>query len=79
MEIIEAIVNKSTSAGSVTKYGDVIDAVGKNMTTDLSFNEMMSFIDYISAGSSLNIETLTLEGSDLYVQIKMVITFIIMN
>ena len=70
MEIINAIINKAASAGSVTKYDNVIEAVGENMTTDLSFKEMTAFIDYVAAGTSLNIETMTLEGSDLYLPNK---------
>lgn len=40
--ILQAIVNKAMSAGSITKYSDVINAVGKNMRTNLKFNEMLS-------------------------------------
>ena len=49
MEIIKAIVSKAASAGSVTKYGNVIEAIGENMKTDLSFKEMTAFIDYLAA------------------------------
>ncbi|WP_428909662.1 LCP family protein [Niallia sp. Krafla_26] len=70
MDILKSIISKASSVGSVTKYGNIIDAVGGNMTTDLSFNELTSFIDYIAAGSSLNIETLTLQGGDLYIPNK---------
>lgn len=64
-EIIKAIISKAASAGSVTKYADVIEAVGDNLTTDLSFDEMKSFIEYATEGKNLNTETLTLAGSDL--------------
>ena len=70
MEIINAIISKAASAGSVTKYDNVIEAVGDNMTTDLSFKEMTAFIDYLAVGTSLNIESMTLEGSDLYLPNK---------
>ena len=70
MEIINAIISKAASAGSVTKYGNVIEAVGENMTTDLSFKEMTAFIEYLAVGTSLNIESMTLEGSDLYLPNK---------
>jgi polyisoprenyl-teichoic acid--peptidoglycan teichoic acid transferase len=63
-EIIKAVLTKASSAKSVTKYGDVIEAVGENMETDLSFKDMKSFIDYVTAGTYLNVETLTLEGSN---------------
>jgi polyisoprenyl-teichoic acid--peptidoglycan teichoic acid transferase len=66
-EIIKAMMKKSVSAKGITKYADVIEAVGDNMTTDLSFSEMKSFIDYAVEGNGVNIETLSLAGSDAYI------------
>ncbi len=66
-DILKAIINKATSVKSLTKYSDLIQAIGDNMTTDLSFNEMKSFIDYATAGSKLSIESLTLNGIDNYI------------
>jgi polyisoprenyl-teichoic acid--peptidoglycan teichoic acid transferase len=66
-EIIKAILNKTTSATSITKYGNVIEAIGDNMQTDLSFNDMKSFLEYATAGNQLNVESLTLEGSNSYI------------
>jgi polyisoprenyl-teichoic acid--peptidoglycan teichoic acid transferase len=63
-EIIKAIMKKAVSVKSVTSYSDVMEAVGENMTTDLRFDDMKSFIEYATAGSNLNTETLTLSGSD---------------
>lgn len=63
-EVIKSIINKASSAKSITKYGNVIEAVGENMETDLSFNEMKSFIEYATAGNQLNVESLTLAGSN---------------
>lgn len=61
--ILEAIIQKAASASSFTRYGDVIDAVGNNMKTDLTFDEMRSFFDYLTKGRP-QVETLTLEGYD---------------
>lgn len=63
-EVIKSIINKASSAKSITKYGNVIEAVGENMETDLSFSEMKSFIEYATAGNQLNVESLTLAGSN---------------
>lgn len=63
-EVIKAIISKTSSAKSITKYGNVIEAVGENMETDLSFNEMKSFLEYATAGNQLNVESLSLEGSN---------------
>ena len=62
-EIIKAILNKSVSLNSILKYDDIIEAVGSNMTTNMTFSEMKSFISYGTSGD-LNINTLNLEGTD---------------
>lgn len=48
---------------SITKYGDVIDAVGNNMKTNMTFDEMKSFLDYAKGGIP-KVTTLTLTGHD---------------
>lgn len=62
--IIKAIISKAASAKSVANYTDVIEAIGENMSTDLRFNEMVSFIDYATAGNKLSTETMNLAGAD---------------
>jgi LCP family protein required for cell wall assembly len=63
-EILKSILKKTASANSITKLSGVIDAVGKNMETNLSFDEMKSFISYAVSGKNLDFETLSLAGSD---------------
>ncbi|GAB3805780.1 LCP family protein [Virgibacillus kimchii] len=63
-DIIKAIVDKGASVSSVLKLDDVIEAVGSNMTTNMTFGEMRSFISYGTSGSNIDIETMTLEGTD---------------
>jgi polyisoprenyl-teichoic acid--peptidoglycan teichoic acid transferase len=63
-EIIKAIIKKAVSVKSIRNYTDVMEAVGKNMTTDLRFDQMKSFIEYATAGTNINTETLTLKGID---------------
>ncbi|MEG0258840.1 MAG: LCP family protein [Lysinibacillus sp.] len=62
-EIMKAIIKQAASVGALTKYDDVIKAVGDNMKTDMTFNEMKSFMSYITKGIP-RIDTLTLEGDD---------------
>lgn len=62
-EILASIIKKASSASSFTKYGNVIDAVGDNMKTDMTFDEMKSFFAYIKNGMP-KVDTLTLEGYD---------------
>ncbi len=65
-EIIKAMVDKATSGTSVTKYGKVIDAIGSNLRTNMTFDEIKSFIDY-GLSSDFSIETMTLAGEDAYI------------
>lgn len=66
-EIIKAIVNKAVSVQGITKYADIIEAVGENLATDLTFKDMNAFIDYALAGTKLDIDTLNLDGEDDYI------------
>lgn len=63
-EIIKAVANKAISLGSIMKYDDVIEAVGSNMTTNMTFGEMKSFMSYGTSRDNLDFETYTLEGTD---------------
>ncbi|KAB8133091.1 LytR family transcriptional regulator [Gracilibacillus oryzae] len=65
-EILKAIVNRALSVDSVLKYDDLLEAVGNNMKTNMTFDEMQSLIAYAKTGS-LNIDTFTLEGQDSYI------------
>ncbi|ATP39058.1 transcriptional regulator [Solibacillus sp. R5-41] len=62
-EIIKAIASKAASFTSITKYDAILEAVGNNMKTDMTFDEMKSFFSYLSNGMP-RIDTLTLEGYD---------------
>ncbi|WP_099361287.1 LCP family protein [Fredinandcohnia onubensis] len=62
--VVKAIIDKAISVGSITKYGDVIDALGNNIQTNLSFGEMLSLYDYAASGQKLQIESHVLEGAD---------------
>lgn len=62
-EILKAITKKASSVTSFTKYDDIIRAVGDNMKTDMTFDEMKSLFAYIKSGIP-RIDSLTLEGRD---------------
>ena len=62
-EILTAIITKAASASALTKYDDVLEAIGDNMKTDMTFKEMTSFISYLSNGVP-RIDSLTLQGYD---------------
>src|SRR5699024_3373750 len=64
VEIINSIIHKAASVGSVFKYDDIIDAVGKNASTNMTFKEMKSFLYYGTHGSELDVEKIDLDGYD---------------
>ncbi|SIT69191.1 LCP family protein [Edaphobacillus lindanitolerans] len=61
--ILQAMMKKASSVSSISKYGEVIDAIGGNMATDLTFNDMKSLLAYLKDGMP-EIETISLEGED---------------
>jgi polyisoprenyl-teichoic acid--peptidoglycan teichoic acid transferase len=65
-EILKAIMKKAISANSISKYDDVIEAIGSNMETNMTFDEMKALVSYGTNGS-LDVETLSLDGGDMYI------------
>ncbi|WP_226675906.1 LCP family protein [Rossellomorea aquimaris] len=65
-EIMKAIMEKAVSTKGVSKYDEVMEAIGDNMTTDIPFSEMKSFIRYGTSGK-INVESLSLQGEDSYI------------
>lgn len=60
-EIIKILTKKLASPSSVLKIDDVIEAVGDNMKTNLTFGNVTSFLSY-GMSTNLSIETLNLLG-----------------
>ncbi|OES46028.1 LCP family protein [Domibacillus iocasae] len=63
-EILQAIAKKALSINSITKYDEILEAVGSNMRTDMTFSEMKSLIEYGKGDDVLNFDSMTLVGSD---------------
>lgn len=63
-EIMKAIARKAASPTAILNYGQVIDAIGANMKTNMTFDEIKAFSDYVISGN-LSIETMNIAGSDL--------------
>ena len=61
-------MKEAVSVKSVTKYGDVIEAVGDNMKTDMTFNEMKSFLEYAKGGMP-EVDTISLKGYEICRQV----------
>lgn len=62
-EILKAIAQQAASMSSITKYDELIDAVGSNMKTNMTFKEMKGFFSYLTQGMP-RIDTITMEGYD---------------
>lgn len=62
-DIIKAIAQKASSVTSISKYDDILEAIGDNMKTDMTFDEMKSFFSYFTEGIP-QIDSLTLKGYD---------------
>lgn len=62
-DILKAIAQKAASVSSISKYDDVLEALGGNMKTDMTFKTVKGFISYISEGVP-QIDSLQLKGSD---------------
>ncbi|HHT7142131.1 MULTISPECIES: LCP family protein [Bacillus cereus group] len=63
--VIEAILEKLTSVGSVTKVGNIIDDINGQFVTNLTFDDMLSFYKY---GADSSIEKLQIQGDDCYME-----------
>lgn len=64
LEIVKAAMKKATSISSILKYDNIIDAVGDNMATNMTFSEIKSFISYATNGKGLDIDSFSLDGMD---------------
>lgn len=64
LELMNAIIDKSTSLTQILNYDDIIKAVGDNLSTNMTFTEMKSFFSYATHGKGIDVEQVTLEGYD---------------
>lgn len=64
LELINSVIDKSTSLTQILKYDDLIKAVGDNLKTNMTFTEMKSFFSYATHGKGIDVEQITLEGHD---------------
>ncbi|KFM98829.1 cell envelope-related transcriptional attenuator domain protein [Bacillus clarus] len=61
--VIEAILTKLKSVGSITKIEKMIEAINGNFKTNLELEDMLSFYKYRLNAS---VEKIQLAGEDLY-------------
>lgn len=63
-EIIKSVIDKATSVNSILNYDDLLEAVGDNLVTNMTFSDIKTFITYGTSGGKLKVDTYTLEGTD---------------
>ncbi|KKK38777.1 trascriptional regulator [Mesobacillus campisalis] len=61
-QVIQGVVNKGASLTSLTKFDDIFKALGSNVKTNVTFNEMVDIQSNYKAAAG-NIEQMKLEGS----------------
>ena len=61
--ILKAIAEQASKPSSILKYDDIISAVAKNTKTNMTFDDMKSFLSYLKDGVP-RIDSLVLNGSD---------------
>jgi polyisoprenyl-teichoic acid--peptidoglycan teichoic acid transferase len=61
-DIIQGIINKGASVGTLTKFDNIFEALGKNVTTNMTFDEMKSIQSHYKSAAG-NIEQMKIEGS----------------
>jgi polyisoprenyl-teichoic acid--peptidoglycan teichoic acid transferase len=65
-QVIQGVINKGASIGSLTRLDDIFEAIGKNVKTDIAFSEMVE-IQQNYKQASKTIDQLSLEGSGEYI------------
>ena len=65
-EILKGIMKRAVSANALTKYDDIIQAIGDNMETNMTFDEMKALSSY-GLKKKLDMNTLSIEGEDTYI------------
>ncbi|MBE1554968.1 LCP family protein [Sporosarcina limicola] len=61
--ILQSIMKEAVSVKSITKYGDVIEALGDNMKTDMTFKEITALFEYANGGMP-QVDAISLKGDD---------------
>ncbi|MBY0097114.1 LytR family transcriptional regulator [Mesobacillus maritimus] len=65
-QVIQGVISKGASLGSLTKFDNIFDALGHNVKTNITFSEMVDIqSNYRKAAS--NIEQLKLEATGSYI------------
>lgn len=61
-QVIQAVINKAANFSSVTHFGDILEAIGGNVKTDITFDEMKK-IAKNDRSARHNVKTYEVKGS----------------
>lgn len=61
-QVIEAIVKKAANFSTLTRYKDILNAMGNNMATNLTFDDMMDIQGKYKAAAG-NVEQIQMQGT----------------
>ena len=53
--VLKRLLIKLFPLGSITKYGDVMESMGTNLSTNMDFGEMLGLFNYALSGSGYRI------------------------
>ncbi|WP_240628448.1 LCP family protein [Bacillus salacetis] len=66
-QVVQAVIDKLASPGTLFKIDELADVVGDNVETNLQVSDGISFFKKYTSFNSSDIETLTLEGTPEYI------------
>ncbi|MGV2621469.1 UNVERIFIED_CONTAM: LCP family protein [Halobacillus marinus] len=67
MDIIQEIISETISTRSLNNMDSILTSVSENMKTNLTFDEMISFKDYLLQKDGLDFDKLQLDGEGMYI------------
>lgn len=62
-KVIEALIRKATSISSVAKYSSILDTLGDNVKTNMTFNDLLT-IEKNYRNAAKNITEYEVKGTD---------------
>lgn len=63
-QVLESLANKAISFSSITKINEIMDTLGENMKTNITFDEVKYFSKQINSWKDYDIETLEIKGEN---------------
>ncbi|KGX93939.1 LytR family transcriptional regulator [Pontibacillus halophilus JSM 076056 = DSM 19796] len=70
MELLQTIFEKVTDYDSISQYSRLIDSIGNNMNTNLSFDEMTSLHSYATNHDGLQFQQMQLQGEGAFIPLE---------